>query len=141
MADKPKYQQELAERLSGIAKTMSQEFPEEGDEEISDELPFPPSLLYIRAFWETICREWNALDRLRLNKFYTLMQQFMKVGFEILSRGEFESEITSAYLHILREFPLKYELRLCPITYLLACRMTKSLVLLKFTSSKIMWAF
>jgi ribosomal RNA-processing protein 1 len=114
MADKPKYQLELAERLSGIAKTMSQEFPEEGDEE----LPFPPSLLYICAFWETICREWTALDRLRLNKFYTLMQQFMKVGFEILSRGEFESEITSAYLHILREFPLKYELLLCPVTYL-----------------------
>ena len=108
MADKPKYQSELADRLSGIARTMSQEFPEDS-EDSSDELPFPASLMYIRAFWETICREWNALDRLRLNKFYNLIQQFMKVGFEILSKNEFESEITSAYLHILREFPLKYE--------------------------------
>lgn len=97
---------ELAERLSGIAKTMSQEFPDE-ENEASEELPFPPSLMYIRAFWETICREWNALDRLRLNKFYNLMQQFMKIGFEILSKSDFEREITSAYLHILREFPLK----------------------------------
>lgn len=109
MADKPKYQHELAERLANIAKVLSCEFPasevQDEDEPIT---AFPPAILFMQAFWETMCREWSGIDRLRLNKFYYLMQQFIRVGFELVQAQSYDFEFTSAYFALLQEYPLKY---------------------------------
>lgn len=115
MADKPKYQHELAERLAHLAINLSTDLKDErSDDEIDEDEPvdlaevLPASLLYVRAFWETMCREWRGIDRLRLNKYYYLMQQFLKVSFELVKKAGFEQEFTCLYFSVLGEFPLKY---------------------------------
>lgn len=52
MADKPSNQQGLATRLGDMWLNLHRVAPEAG-------------LAYARAFWETICREWTGIDRLR----------------------------------------------------------------------------
>lgn len=110
MSDKPKYQHELAERLAGLTRTLSLDLPElpEADDDEPEELVavLPPALLFIRAFWETMCREWRGIDRLRLNKYYYLMKQFMKAGAELIQKAEFDQDFTCLYFSVLLEFPL-----------------------------------
>jgi ribosomal RNA-processing protein 1 len=112
MADKPKYQRELAERLASVASVLACEPVGSAQEEQEGcEESLPASLLYIRAFWETISREWTGLDRLRLNKFYQLIQEFMRIGFLLLREQSFEMEFVTAYFRILADYPLKYNAR------------------------------
>lgn len=111
MSDKPKYQHELAERLAGLTRTLSLDLPELPEREDDDEpeelvAVLPPALLFIRAFWETMCREWRGIDRLRLNKYYYLMKQFMKAGAELIQKAEFDQDFTCLYFSVLLEFPL-----------------------------------
>mgnify|MGYP001091952431 CR=1 FL=1 len=108
MADKPKYQHELADRLASITRYLSLEFVDSQEEQENepDLKDLPPALLYLRAFWETICREWRGIDRLRLNKFYYLMKQFMTTGFDLLKSVEFDRDFTCVYFGIIQEFPL-----------------------------------
>lgn len=111
MADKPKYQQELAERLASMARVLSSEMPaaaEEESEEPEDMTTImPPCLLFVRSFWETMCREWRGIDRLRLNKYYALMKEMMMVSTEMMHKADFDREFSSLYFAILAEFPLK----------------------------------
>ena len=107
MADKPKYQHELCEKLAQLATTLPAEIKEAAEDEESAEMPAqPPAMLYIRAFWETICREWRGIDRLRLNKYYYLMKQFIAVGFELVRTADFDREFTCMYFEILHDLPL-----------------------------------
>lgn len=71
MADKPSYQQNLATRLGDIWLDMHRRSPAGG-------------LLYARAFWETICREWSGIDRHRLDKYYFLVRRFYVAGLETI---------------------------------------------------------
>lgn len=105
MADKPKYQNELAERLASMARCLSLEFAEEQPAE-EGAVDLPPALLYLRAFWETMCREWRGIDRLRLNKYYYLMKQFLSIGFELVEKADFDRDFTCVYFGILQKFPL-----------------------------------
>ncbi len=50
MSDKPIVQQHLAEKLSQIPGHLS---------------PMETSFKFLKAFWETIIREWHGIDRLR----------------------------------------------------------------------------
>lgn len=52
MADKVKYQQNLAQQLGDIWIDLHKVSPAAG-------------LTYAAAFWQTICREWTKIDRLR----------------------------------------------------------------------------
>lgn len=113
MADKPKYQHELCEKLAQLATALPAEIEarfedeEAAEGEEATEMPAqPPAMLYIRAFWETICREWRGIDRLRLNKYYYLMKQFIAVGFELVRTADFDREFTCMYFEILHDLPL-----------------------------------
>lgn len=122
MSDKPKYQHELAERLAGLTRTLSCALCETEDD--NDELEeivavLPPALLFIRAFWETLCREWRGIDRLRLNKYYYLIKQFMKAGAELVQKTEFDQDFTCLYFSILLEYPLKYDSPLSSFIFIL----------------------
>lgn len=106
MADKPKYQNELSDNLAYLATTLSCEFPEVPEGKEPDLEDFPAALRFIRAFWETMCREWRGIDRLRLNKYYYLMGQFLKMGFEIIRAADFDREFTCLYFGVLQDFPM-----------------------------------
>ncbi|TFY51593.1 hypothetical protein EVG20_g10925, partial [Dentipellis fragilis] len=62
MSDKPLVQQDLATELAGILLTITstQAF-----------------LAFMRGFWETTVREWNGIDRLRMDKYYMLVRRFV----------------------------------------------------------------
>lgn len=97
MADKPKYQKELAERLTGIIGVLYK---------ASSDVGQVSWILYVKAFWQTMCREWRGIDRLRLNKYYQLMKLMMVEGFKLLRDHCANKELTKAYFEILQEFPM-----------------------------------
>lgn len=43
------------------------------------------SALFLRSFWETMGREWPRLDRLRLNKYYSLMKHMIHQSFQMIA--------------------------------------------------------
>lgn len=43
---------------------------------------------FLRAFWITICRDFHALDRLRLDKYLFLIRCYVGVGFEVFLKGQ-----------------------------------------------------
>lgn len=75
MSDKPLVQQALAQELAELVLTIP-------DDE--------KSLQFLRGFWITLVREWNGIDRLRMDKYYLLIRRFVNVSFRLLIRADFE---------------------------------------------------
>ncbi|PSK55311.1 hypothetical protein B9Z65_2700 [Elsinoe australis] len=85
---------------------------------------------FVRAFWITIAREWEGIDKARLDKFLFLVRRMVLVGFEGCKREknpssskdeqdssevdeeeeeeeyEWDVELLDGYLQILKELPL-----------------------------------
>ncbi|KAJ3558977.1 hypothetical protein NM688_g614 [Phlebia brevispora] len=88
MSDKPLVQQalatDLAEILLVIPKTSS-------------------SLAFLRGFWGAIVREWNGIDRLRIDKYYMLIRRFINASFRLLMRVQWDSSTLQEYNSILTD--------------------------------------
>ncbi|KAJ7225350.1 nucleolar protein,Nop52-domain-containing protein [Mycena pura] len=82
MSDKPLVQQalatDLAELLLNISSTTS-------------------ALAFLQCFWETIAREWNGIDRLRIDKYYMLVRRFVNATFRLLARAEWEKSMCDSH--------------------------------------------
>lgn len=52
--------------------------------------------LFLRSFWETMGREWPRLDRLRLNKYYSLMKHVLHQSFQMIAIAS-ETEESSSW--------------------------------------------
>jgi len=74
--------------------------------------PLPEnSFLYARTFFKTMLREWINIDRLRLDKFLSLVRMmFEKSLFLLERRGWLEDEVNS-FCNTLVEIPLNPEMR------------------------------
>ncbi|ETE62528.1 Ribosomal RNA processing protein 1-like B, partial [Ophiophagus hannah] len=57
--------------------------------------------LFIQTFWQTVNREWNGLDRLRLDKFYMLIRMMLRQSFEVLKRNEWNESLIERFLNML----------------------------------------
>lgn len=89
-SDRVLVQQNLAKELSNLClKVKDNNF-----------IPF------IRAFWVTICREWNGIDILRLDKFYTLTRLFIAAAFEKLVSIKWSEQLLEQYVSLMEEIPL-----------------------------------
>jgi len=88
MSDKPRVQEELCENLSQIVHRLS----------------WKDGLAYLSGFWETICREWRGIDRLRLNKFYNLMRCMLQDGFLMLKNDGWKR--VDEYVEMIQEHAL-----------------------------------
>ncbi|KAJ6604828.1 nucleolar protein,Nop52-domain-containing protein [Mycena vulgaris] len=75
MSDKPLVQQALATDLAELLLTITS---------------LPSSLSFLRGFWETTVREWNGIDRLRLDKYYMLVRRFVNATFRLLARAKWD---------------------------------------------------
>ncbi|KAJ7293746.1 nucleolar protein,Nop52-domain-containing protein [Mycena rebaudengoi] len=75
MSDKPLVQQALATDLAELLLTITS---------------VPSSLAFLRGFWETTVREWNGIDRLRLDKYYMLVRRFVNATFRLLGRAKWD---------------------------------------------------
>jgi ribosomal RNA-processing protein 1 len=91
-SDKPLTQQRLARDLADLLTVVS------GRENF---------LGFVRAFWQTIAREWSGIDALRMDKFLYLVRCYVGKGFEVVKKKEWEDEeLIDAYLDILAAVPL-----------------------------------
>jgi len=91
MSDKALIQEELAKRLAGITMCFSDD---------------AAAMNYIKAFYTTMTREWQGIDRLRLDKFYHLIAEFLGQGFLRVKRAGWQSEAAEVYANLLIEGPL-----------------------------------
>ncbi|KAF7347692.1 rRNA processing protein [Mycena venus] len=86
MSDKPLVQQALASELAELLLTMTS---------------LSSSLSFLRGFWEATVREWNGIDRLRLDKYYMLVRRFVNATFRLLGRSKWEKSACDTYNDIL----------------------------------------
>lgn len=93
MADRPSYQSRLAQRLADIWLEL-------------DEINEDASHFYAHAFWSTICREWNGIDRFRLDKYYALVRAFLIAAFGIMRKNRWCPQVIDRIGLLWREFVL-----------------------------------
>ncbi|PFH49694.1 hypothetical protein AMATHDRAFT_194545 [Amanita thiersii Skay4041] len=86
MSDKPLVQQALAGELAELLLTIS---------------TTSTSLAFLRAFWECTVREWNGIDRLRIDKYYMLVRRFVNATFRLLLRSKWDEDACQEYNNIL----------------------------------------
>lgn len=91
-ADKPRYQQALARDLASLTTIFATP---------------ANTIAFTRAFWETMSREWNGIEMLRMDKFLYLVRQFLAAGFVWLARDDWkDADSRKEMLQILEEIPL-----------------------------------
>lgn len=88
MSDKPLVQQALATELADLVLIIT----------ITSS-----SLAFLRGFWETIVREWNGIDRLRIDKYYMLVRRFVNASFRLLMQVEWDKSACDEYNNILSD--------------------------------------
>ncbi|KAF4086685.1 hypothetical protein AMELA_G00087200 [Ameiurus melas] len=85
MQDKPLLQEELSHRISDLIHSF----------QTTDN-----QLLYFATFLQTVKREWNGIDRLRMDKFFQLVRFMFRQAFEVLKRREWESSAVNQFLQV-----------------------------------------
>ncbi|XP_060054778.1 ribosomal RNA processing protein 1 homolog A isoform X2 [Erinaceus europaeus] len=58
-------------------------------------------LLFLQTFWQTLSREWTGLDRLRLDKFYSLMRLVLRESLRTLQMRGWEERHVEQHLELL----------------------------------------
>jgi len=86
MSDKPLVQQALSSELADLLLLIS-----------STE----SALAFLAGFWDAIVREWNGIDRLRMDKYYMLVRKFVNAAFRLLRRAEWDTMALARYNEIL----------------------------------------
>ncbi|NXJ78044.1 RRP1B protein, partial [Trogon melanurus] len=86
MQDKPLLQEELAENISQLIHVFQN---------------IEARHLFIQTFWQTMNREWNGIDNLRLDKYYMLMRRIFKQSLEVLRRNEWDESLRELLLQLL----------------------------------------
>ncbi|KAL6485085.1 hypothetical protein MHYP_G00071300 [Metynnis hypsauchen] len=85
MQDKPLLQEELSDRISSLIHCFHS-----ADNQ----------LLYFETFLQTLKREWNGIDRLRMDKFYQLVRFVFRKAFEVLKRREWDTSVVNQFLEL-----------------------------------------
>ncbi|XP_032352050.1 ribosomal RNA processing protein 1 homolog A isoform X3 [Camelus ferus] len=86
MQDKPLLQEELGRTISQLVHTFQTTEAQH---------------LFLRAFWQTMNREWTGIDRLRLDKFYMLMRMVLHESWMALKTRGWEERQTEQLLELL----------------------------------------
>ncbi|NXF96715.1 RRP1B protein, partial [Eubucco bourcierii] len=86
MQDKPLLQEELVNNISQLIHVIQNTETRH---------------LFIQTFWQTVNREWNGIDNLRLDKFYMLMRMVLRQSFEVLKRNEWDERLIEPLLQLL----------------------------------------
>jgi ribosomal RNA-processing protein 1 len=56
----------------------------------------------------TMQREWEGLDRLRLDKFYMFIQTFLKECFQLLKTNKWSRSVVEEFASMVAQGPLQY---------------------------------
>ncbi|XP_051009322.1 ribosomal RNA processing protein 1 homolog B [Acomys russatus] len=94
--DEPLLQEELADIISQLIHVVN-----------SSEAQH----LFVQTFWQTMNREWQGIDKRRLDKFYMLIRLVLRQSFEVLKRSAWEESQIKLFLDILMKEILSPESR------------------------------
>ncbi|NXA51176.1 RRP1B protein, partial [Nothocercus julius] len=86
MQDKPLLQEELANNISQLIHVIQNSEAQH---------------LFVQTFWQTMNREWNGIDGLRLDKYYMLIRMILRQSFEVLKRNDWEESLIEPFLQLL----------------------------------------
>jgi len=86
MSDKALVQQALASELANILLSIDNNAASFG---------------FLEGFWRTIVREWEGIDRLRMDKYYMLIRRFVNASFRLLMRCDWDPSNFQTYNDIL----------------------------------------
>ncbi|NXI64766.1 RRP1B protein, partial [Anseranas semipalmata] len=86
MQDKPLLQEELANNISQLIHVIQNTEAQH---------------LFIQTFWQTMSREWNGIDNLRLDKYYMLIRMILRQSFEVLKRNGWDESLSELLLQLL----------------------------------------
>ncbi|CAL1531716.1 unnamed protein product [Lymnaea stagnalis] len=93
MQDKPLIQEELSQRITNLIHC----FPKLRD-----------SLNFVRVFFETNAREWNGIDRLRLDKFMMMVRDMLHQTFTLLCKEDWPEPECCTLSRLLNQHVLQY---------------------------------
>ena len=85
MSDRPRTQQALASSLADLVSILPQ----------TTVIPF------LRAYWQTMAREWTNIDVLRMEKFLLLTRRYLGATFQVMKKGTWEEESVKVHLELL----------------------------------------
>lgn len=86
MQDLPLLQEELSTKISALLhsfRTVDSQF------------------LYFKTFLQTMKREWNGIDRLRMDKFYQCVRFVFREVFEMLKRQDWKPSVVNEFLELI----------------------------------------
>ncbi|ORY00527.1 Nop52-domain-containing protein [Basidiobolus meristosporus CBS 931.73] len=86
MSDKPLIQQQLSNTLATMIL----------------DLPQTIAIPFVKAFWEIIVREWNGIDRYRLDKFYLLLRRYVNSTCTLLMNSSWDTELVEQYVDMMK---------------------------------------
>jgi ribosomal RNA-processing protein 1 len=89
-SDRPIPQQRLATELASLVAPLPREL-------------FIP---FLKAFWNTMAREWTSIDALRMDKFLRLVRVYVNAGFGYLQAQGWEMGLVEDYKGLIEEGPL-----------------------------------
>jgi ribosomal RNA-processing protein 1 len=93
MSDRPRTQQALANELADLVSIV----------------PQPTVIPFLRAYWQTMQREWTNIDVLRMEKFLLLTRRYLGATFQVLQRGDWEEALVREHMDLLMEIPCNVE--------------------------------
>lgn len=103
MSDRATSQMQLAQRMGDLWMIIDEAQMAVGIDAASESAA---GLLFVRAFWETACREWSGLDRHRLDKFYNVIRSFVAATVKSISFYKCDETYAAAVNCILKDGPL-----------------------------------
>ncbi|XP_061093007.1 ribosomal RNA processing protein 1 homolog A-like isoform X1 [Conger conger] len=92
MQDKPIQQEELSTQISGLIHWLQN---------------VDTQFLFMESFLMTINREWNGIDRLRMDKFYSLVRFVFRETFEMMKRRNWDTGLIGRFVELLSEQVLR----------------------------------
>lgn len=92
MCDKALIQEELNTRICNLIKCFNK-----NDEQV---------MLFVKVYFITIIREWNGIDKWRMDKFMMMVRTMLKETFNYLSSKKWEKELVKEFNKIMLKYPL-----------------------------------
>lgn len=89
MSDRPRTQQALADSLADLVSV----------------LPAGTIIPFLRAYWQTMQREWTNIDVLRMEKFLLLTRRYLGATFKVLQGAGWEETLVRQHIELLEEIP------------------------------------
>ncbi|KAI1885457.1 hypothetical protein AGOR_G00220400 [Albula goreensis] len=86
MQDKPLLQEELSTQISGLIHSLQNT---------------DSQFLFLESFLLTVNREWNGIDRLRMDKFYSLVRFVFRQAFEMMKRRKWDMSLGERFTELL----------------------------------------